>query len=83
MERRECNKGGDTLGVIIIHDYLLSLQMHLKSDFSWWQGSHWTKRVKTYGWYGKEAQTFSYYFTNEIKLEAAGNIHDDPELINL
>lgn len=47
----------------------------------WWQGSYWTKRIKSYGPYGEELQTLSYYFTNDIKVEVVGNMHDNPELI--
>lgn len=48
----------------------------------WCNGSYWTKCVKSYGFYGKESQMLSYYFTNEIKVKVIGNIHDNPELIN-
>lgn len=49
----------------------------------WWQGAYWTKRVKSYGAYGEEPQTLSFYFTNKIEVEVIGNIHDNPELIKL
>lgn len=68
---------GDILIVYICHG-----KCELRRVY-WWQGGYWTKRVKTYGWYGKEPQALSYYFTNEIKLKVVGNIHDNPELINL
>lgn len=47
----------------------------------WWQGAYWTKRVKSYGPYGEEPQTLSFYFTNSIKVEVIGNIHENHEFI--
>lgn len=47
----------------------------------WWQGTYWTKRVKSYAFYGEAPQTLSFYFTNDIKVKVIGNIHDNPELI--
>lgn len=60
--------------------YIGNGQYELRQVY-WWQGSYWTKRVKSYGWYGEEPQTLSFYFTNEIKVEIYGNIHDNPELL--
>lgn len=63
--------GGDILKV-----YIGNGKYELRQVY-WWQGGHWTKRIESYGFYGKEPQTLSYYFTNDIKVEVIGNIHDN------